>query len=511
MPASVWGQALPGEQVTVEFAGQRKGVAAGPDGKWLVRLDSLEASAEGRELLVFSAESRIRVRDVLVGEVWLASGQSNMASPVSSLRDAEKQLSQAADGQLRFFTAVKRTSVEPLGETQGKWEISGPESAKGFSAAAYFFARDLRRSLNCPVAVLHASWGGTPIETWISLDGFRLEPALPKPLRQWELALEHYRKVLAEPKLAADYLSELQRWKKEVEPAFSAAMKVYNAAIAEGRPAGEKPKPAWPEPTNPDPMGIPSPSRRPQTPSVSFNGMIAPLVPFTLRGILWYQGEANGAAGLEYRALLPRLIQDWRRLWHSEFPFLYVQLPANGKDPLPVAESGWPWLREAQFMTLKVAGTAMAITIDVGDPNNVHPADKLDVGHRLALLARRAVYGEKLVASGPLFREARVEGSGIRIQFGETGSGLTPGQAPWRAPGVETLPTDRLVGFFICGEDRKWVAAETAIEGETVLVSSPSIQKPVAVRYGWANSPRCNLYNKEGLPASPFRTDDWPK
>jgi sialate O-acetylesterase len=214
---------------------------------------------------------------------------------------------------------------------------------------------------------------------------------------------------------------------------------------------------------------------------------------------------------MDYRELFPRLIEDWRRRWGTDFPFLYVQLPANGKDSLPVAEKGWPWLREAQFLTLRYPNTAMAIGIDVGDPNNVHPADKIDVGERLALLARRDVYGEKLVASGPLFAAFRVEGAKIRVSFHEVGSGLKPGVAPWRADGVEPLPTDRLVGFYIAGDDRQWSPAEAFIEGDSVIVSSHAVPKPVAVRYGWANSPRCNLYNNEDLPASPFRTDAWPR
>jgi sialate O-acetylesterase len=246
---------------------------------------------------------------------------------------------------------------------------------------------------------------------------------------------------------------------------------------------------------------------------VNFNGMIAPLVPYAIRGVVWYQGENNASRGLEYRELFPRLIRDWRQQWQGtgEFPFLFVQLPGNGKDTTPVAEQGWPWLREAQFLTLKVPRTAMAVTIDLGDPNDVHPADKLDVGQRLALLARRNVYNENIVASGPLYSGCEIEGDRIRLRFREIGSGLKAGQAPWHARGVEPLPTGRLVGFFVAGDDRKWVVAEATIEGGEVLVSSKAVPKPAAVRYGWANYSRCNLYNREGLPASPFRTDDWPK
>ena len=258
-------------------------------------------------------------------------------------------------------------------------------------------------------------------------------------------------------------------------------------------------------------MGMPDPSRRPSTPTVSYNAMISPLSPFAIKGVLWYQGEANAGRGLEYRTLFPRLIQGWRAQWGTDFPFLFVQLPMNGPDKTPVATDGEPYLREAQFLTLKEPKTAMAITIDIGDPNNVHPGDKIDVGKRLSLLARRDVYGEKIDASGLLYQGFKVEGDKMRVTFKETAKGLKPGQAPWCAKGVEPLPTDKLIGFVISGDDRKWVEAEAKIEGNDVIVSSSSVPKPVAVRYGWAHSPRCNLYNSEELPASPFRTDDWEK
>ena len=503
-PVPVWGTAAPDEKVTVEFAGQKKTAATDQRGRWLLNLDPLMSSEEPREMKVGS----IVIRDVLVGEVWLASGQSNMGFPLSSVPDADSVLAQAQDPGLRFFTVTKRTAAEPQTDLSGKWDPATTVTAKGFSAVAYFFAREIRRTQKCPVAVVNSSWGGTPIETWISLEGLKADPPLTKTLQLWDAAVEQYGKVQADPKMGSDYVANLQSWKKEVEPSFNAAMKAYNADVSAGKPVGEKPKPQRPEPSNPDPMGMPSPSRRPQTPTVNFNGMIAPLAPYALRGVIWYQGEANGSAGLDYRTLLPRLIQDWRHHWGMDFPFLFVQLPANGKDAAPVAESGWPWLREAQFMTLREPRTAMAITIDVGDPNNVHPGDKLDVGKRLSLLARRDVYGEKIVASGPLFRDFTVEGDKIRVNFRETGSGLTPGQAPWRAAGVEPLPTDRLIGFYIAGDDHKWCEAQAKIDGDSVVVSNSAVGKPVAVRYGWANSPRCNLYNREGLPAAPFRTDN---
>ena len=480
----IWGTASPGEAVTVEFAAQKKKTIADRTGHWLLKLDPLKTNATPADLKI----NATILHDVLVGEVWLAGGQSNMAFDLNHAHNATETLAQAEDFQLRFFTVKHTTSAEPQIDLEGTWEATTPKTAKSFSAVAYFFARELRQTQKCPIAILHSSWGGTPIETWISLNAFLREPALTKPLQNWEKALEQYRKTQADPALVANYLTALKTWKKDAVP-------------------------PTPEPSNPDPMGMPSPSRRPQTPGVSFNAMIAPLIPYAIRGALWYQGEANGSAGLEYRELLPRLIQDWRGRWGTEFPFLYVQLPINGRDAQPVAQAGWPWLREAQLLTLKLPRTGMAIALDVGNPNDVHPTDKIDVGHRLALLARRDIYGEKLVASGPIFTDSGIGivNGEIVLHFKETGSGLTPGQATWLAPGMDPLPVDHLIGFFIAGENRKWVEAETKIEGNSIVVSSPEVPKPVAVRYGWANSPRCNLYNKEGLPASPFRTDTWPK
>lgn len=506
----LWGTGTPGEKVSVEFAGQSKTSTVGADGKWMVKLDPLPASGESRELIVKSPDTTLKVNDVLVGDVWLASGQSNMGSPVGSVSNSAELLAQANDPQLRFFTVTKKTSPEPLPDLQGKWEPTTPESAKAFSAVAWFYAREIRDTQKVPVGILHSSWGGTPIETWISLAGLRREPALTKTLDKWDKAVEQYRQVQADPKLVSDYEAALKQWKSDVEPAYNATLKAYNADVAAGKTAGPKPQPPTPEPSNPDPMGMPSPSKRPQTPAVSFNATIAPLIPYAIRGVIWYQGEqiTRGVEG--YRELFPRLIEDWRWLWkQGDFPFLFVQLPANGQDPEPVAKGGWPETREAQFLTLKLPATGMAITVDVGDPKQVHPDNKIHVGKRLALVGRKVAYGEDVVASGPLYDGFTVEGGEIRVKFRETGAGLTIGQTPWVAPGTTQLPQDHLIGFYVAGEDKKWFPAEARIDGDAVVISSPQVPIPAAVRYAWANSPRANLYNKDGLPASPFRTDEW--
>ena len=510
MPVPVWGWADAGEEVSVVFAGQTKATQADEKGKWFVKLDPLPASDQPRALIISSNhKSQIinhKYTDVLVGEVWLASGQSNMGFPVGSADRAAEVLAAAADPLLRFFTVQNATAAEPQQELRGKWEASDATTAKGFSAVAYFFARDLRAKLGVPVAILHSSWGGTPAQAWLSMDALHESPPFENYVKSYEAALVKHRDVLSKPEMMTKYREDLAQWQKEVAPAFNEAMKKWNA----GPKTTAKPVPASPEPANPDPMDIPSPSSRPGTPSVIFNAKIAPLAGYAMRGALWYQGEANATGGIEYRRLLPRLIGDWRKRWaQGDFPFLIVQLSSWDMDAKPAPQHHWPVLREAQAMTAKsVPNSALAVSIDVGDPKDVHPKGKEPVGQRLALAARRLVYGEaSLVASGPLFRDAKVDGTSMRVRFDEIGGGMTIGQVPWRAAGDAQWPQDRLVGFVLAGEDGQWHDAEAKIEGESVIVTSAAVAKPVAVRYAWANSPRCNLYNREGLPAVPFRSD----
>lgn len=509
----VWGWAKPGEEVNVSFAGQTKAAKADEKGQWLVKLDPMPASDQPRDFIISSNhKSQVvnhKCTDVLVGEVWLASGQSNMGFPLSSAHNADQALAAAGDPLLRFFTVQNATAAEPQKDLRGRWDLSDPNTAKAFSAVAYFFARDLRAKLGVPVAILHSSWGGTPAQAWLSMDALREAPAFENHAKSYDAALARHREVIAHPEKMDAYRKDLAQWQKEVAPAFNEAMKTWNA----GPKTSPKPTPARPEPANPDPMDIPSPSSRPGTPSVIFNAKIAPLVGYAMRGALWYQGEANAGNGIEYRTLLPRLIGDWRKRWgQGDFPFLIVQLAAWDMDKNPAPLHQYPWLREAQAMTAKaVPNTALAVAIDVGNPADVHPKGKEPVGQRLALAARKLAYGEaQLIASGPVFREARAEGSNMHVTFTEIGSGLTLGQAPWRAEGDTPWPTDKLVGFTLAGEDQEWHDAEAKIEGDSVIVSSPAVTKPVAVRYAWANSPRCNLYNREGLPAVPFRSDEWP-
>lgn len=512
--APIWGTGTAGETITVEFAGQSKTASVAPDGKWSLKLDPLPASAEGRELVIKSSDKTLKIQNVLVGDVWLASGQSNMDSPLSSGSAAEA-LPTANDPLLRFFKVTKTVAVEPLFEPKGQWELTTPETAKNFSAVAYFYAREIRRTQNVPVAVFNAAWGGTPIQTWMSLESIKRPPVLPKLPELWDTALAKHLAVKDRPELMTAYRTDMKDWETNVGPAHKAALAAHSelasAARAAGQPVPPAPKIARPEPEQPDPMAHPASSKRPSTPTIAYNGMIAPLAPYGLRGVLWYQGEADGSRGADYRYWFPRLIEGWRAAWgQGDFPFLFVQLPGCYDDKIPVATAGWAFLREAQASALALPATGMVVTSDIGDPKEVHPDNKLHVGTRMALLGRQLAHGEKVPGSAPRFVSHAVANAAIRISFSGAESGLVIGSAPWVSKIAQPLPTDRLVGFYIAGEDRKWVEAEARIEGDSVIVSAPSVPAPVAVRYSWANFPRANLYTKDGLPAAPFRTDDWP-
>ncbi len=514
LPLPVWGTAAPGEKVAVAFAGQTATATADAQGKWLVKLTPLPASAEARDLVV-KGSNTLTIREILVGDVWLASGQSNMDSPLSSGTTAQL-LPDAADPLLRFFKVTKTVAPAPLPGPGGKWEAATPETAKNFSAVAYVFAKEIRRTQKVPVAVLNAAWGGTPIQTWMSLDSIQRPPAVEKTLALWEKSLAQHLAVKDKPELMTAYRADMKDWETNVGPAHKAALSAYNelasAAKAAGQPAPPKPAIARPEPEQPDPMAMPSASKRPSTPTIAYNGVIAPLAPYALRGTLWYQGEADGSRGAEYRTLLPRLIEGWRAAWgQGDFPFITIQLPGCYDDKIPVASSGWPFVREAQLLSLTVPKTAVVVTSDIGDPKDVHPDNKIHVGARVALAGRRLGYGEKIVASGPLYTGFAVEGSALRIRFTETGGGLAIGRAPWVAKGMPALPEDKLIGFYLAGADKKWVEATAKIDGATVLLTSPEVPAPIAARYAWAAYPRANLANLESLPASPFRTDDWAK
>jgi len=467
----IWGWADPGEVVTLTIAGQTKTTTTDATGKWSVKLDKL--SAREPLTLIVKGRNTLTVNDVLAGEVWLASGQSNMQLPVNAVTNAWLEKASAKFPQIRMFTVARHPAVTPQTNCAGEWVVCSPETAGNFSAAAYFFGRELHQKLGAPVGLINASWGATPIETWISMpkqEGKEFELVF----REWQ---EKMRAPYNEEKAQAQYARQMEVWKK-----------VSEKQQALGKPAPRQPQ----EPVNP--------RNHKNYPANLFNGMIAPIIPYAIRGGIWYQGENNSHDEFAklYATQLPLLIQDWRERWgEGNFPFAWVQLP-NFKKPTedPGALSAWAVTRESMLHTLSVPNTGMAVTIDVGEAANIHPKNKQAVGHRLALWALATVYGEKIPYSGPLPAGQKINGSEILLSFTHTDGGLAAKEG-------------ELKGFAIAGADHKWVWAKARIVGDQVAISSPEVKSPVAVRYAWADNPDCNLYNGAGLPASPFRTDDW--
>jgi len=469
VPLPVWGTASPGEEVTVTLGDQTQKATPGADGKWSVKLPAMTAG--GPHTLAVKGKNTVTIPDVLIGEVWFASGQSNMALTVNRADNFAKEQAAAKFPQLRMFTATGPAAKEPQADCPGSWAVCSPETVGRFSAAAYFFAREVHQTLNLPVGVIHSSVGGTPIESWIPAQA---QHEMPELKGFFESAEKPVAKGNDEA-LKKRYEKQLESWKKEAADAKAAGQKAPKA------------------PRNP----LATAARKGNIGGL-FNGKIAPFIPYAIRGALWYQGEANTvpAKAPYYQYQLPLLVSDWRKLWNQDprdFPFAWVQLP-NFKG----AGRDIPLVREAMLKTLRLPNTGMAITIDIGNPDNIHPTDKQDVGHRLALWALGTVYHQQVPStSGPLPASHAVEGDRLTVTFSHADNGLT-------AKGGE------LKGFAIAGEDKHFYPATAKIDGDKVLVSSPDVKHPAAARYAWDNNPSCNLYNGAGLPASPFRTDDWP-
>lgn len=455
LPVHVWGTGVAGEAVSVTFRGETRETITDTLGRWSLYLPP--ADAGGPYVLSIKGTNTITFQDVLVGDVWVASGQSNMEFQMSWAADSQKEIAAARYPQIRLFHFEKKASDYALSDGNAKsWSACTPESVSDFSAVAYFFAREIQQREHVPIGVIESSWGGTPAEAWTSLAALSSDASL-MPVFAAYATMTDQEEVNR---------LEVKQEQKEIEQAKAA-----------GRPT---PKFSWRPPVES------------WKPGALYNGMIAPLVAFPIRGVIWYQGESNSVLNRAplYGRLFPAMIQDWRNRWaEGDFPFLFVQIANFTSTP---AED-WPAIREAQRKTLALKNTAMAVTIDIGNPEDVHPTDKQDVGARLAVAARAVAYGEKVEYSGPLYRLSAKEGKGIRLWFDHAESGLVAKHG-------------KLTGFEIAGADNKFVPADVQIEGSTILVSSPQVPEPKLVHYGWSNSPECNLYNKEGLPASPFET-----
>jgi sialate O-acetylesterase len=463
MSVPVWGVADPGEKVTVAVAGRTQSATAAADGKWMVRLANLKPG--GPFVMSIDGRNHIEVKDVLVGEVWLGSGQSNMQFTVSKkaasfagLINEEQEIADANYPQIRMFTAKGTKSYDPKTDVTGEWQICNPENVPGFSAVGYLFSRDLQKELKVPVGFLTVAYGASTAESWIRRETLVADPLLKPMLDKFD-ALENY-------------------------------YRAHPGALASAAPEA-------PQTINARPGNATAPLRDPvqdqHQPTVLFNGMINPVIPYAIRGAIWYQGESivgNKAGVLLYPHVMEALVKDWRSLWgEGNFPFYAVQLPALGNV------SNNPMVREGQWQLTSLPNTAVAVTIDIGDPSDVHPHNKEPLGDRLTRIALANVYGRKIESSGPVYQSMKIEGNSIRVRFAHGGLVAKDGPLQW---------------FRIAGADQKFVDATARIDGDSVVVSSAEVPQPVAVRYAWDNYPLgCNLYNTAGLPAAPFRTDSW--
>ena len=600
----VWGWADAGEDVIVQFHSQTRRAKAGRDGKWKVNFDAEKAG--GPYVLSIKGKNSLRFTDVLVGDVWICSGQSNMEWSVSNSKDAKAEIKAANYPQIRHFKVRIDLAGKPLDDLkfEGAWKPASPENVGDFTAVGYFFARDLHKELNVPIGLINTSWGGTDIETWISKSAFenssdfkqmisrlpaidldalakakvqeaqnlvkRLQGNLPtkEALASWSTAsLDD----ISWPKMKVPQLWEQEAlkdvdgivWLRRIvevssedagKPALlslgmiddndqtflngtkigetsaydvkrSYAVKggllkagknviavrvedsgggggIYGEAADVALRVGDKTIPLAGEwsfgiETLKDATASISPN---SFPTILYNAMIHPLTPFAMKGVIWYQGENNAGRAYEYRKSFPLMINDWRNKWGgTDFPFYFVQLASFKPNLNNIGQdSEWAELREAQSMALVLPNTGMAVATDIGEATDIHPRNKQDVGHRLAAVALRNAYGKQIVAAGPAFKSMKIEGNRIRISFSDIGSGLFIKDG-----------SGNLSGFDIAGEDRKLKIAKAIIEGNEVIVYHDEVSKPVAVRYNWADFGEGNLYNKEGFPASPFRTDDW--
>ena len=482
----VWGWADAGEKVTVTIGGQSKSTTAGKDGKWRVDLGKLSSSKP--LTMTVAGKNKLTISDVLVGEVWLASGQSNMAMRVNRCKDFQKEQAAAKFPNIRMFTVGRKPMTSPQADCTGRWVVCSPSTVAGFSATAYFFGRKLHRELKVPVGLINSSVGGTPVEAWTSLDAQIYGKTNRKPkigqhdidyvLRKWKKTIASYNAVDA----TKIYERKLARWKTDAKKA---------------RAAGKKPRRRPRKPVDP--------KLSTHRPANLFNGMIAPLIPFAIRGAIWYQGEHN--ASREYPEIygyqLHVMILDWRRRWNQgDFPFLFVQLPNfRNKQRKPVEPSGWVTVRDQMFETLSVRNTGMAITVDIGEARDIHPKNKQDVGKRLALWALGTTYKKKVVYSGPIPKAVEFDKKSdkVRVIYAHIGSGL------------KTSDGKAVRGFVLAGKDRKWVFANAKIVGNQLIVWSDKVKRPHSVGYAWAANPDCNLINSAGLPATPFKEDGLAK
>ncbi|MEZ6191445.1 MAG: sialate O-acetylesterase [Phycisphaerales bacterium] len=468
---AIWGWADPGERVTVSISKQSHETKTDTGGRWRVILEPMPATDKPQTLAVSTATGEsITIKDVLVGEVWLCAGQSNMDFKVTYSENREEAVANADLPTVRVFGVNQVRSAEPQDNLDGQWKRSDAASVLSFTAVGYYFGRELNRELDVPIGLIHDAWGGTRIEAWMPLIAFETNPILRDDLN----VIRADNRAFAEAKKEA--VSRMASWLEDANKAISTGSDI---------PA----PPAWPT----------SKLAEKNKPTSIYNAMLNPLTPFTIRGVTWYQGESNNGDGQIYRDRMESMILSWRQLWDNpDLPFYYVQIaPYKYGGSLHPADA-LPWMWEAQRQILKMPNTGMAVITDISDTDNLHPRNKLEVGKRLAYWALARTYGRDDVAcSGPLYRDCTIVGDSIRIVFDY-------------ADGLASRDGEPLNWFAIAGEDRRFVEAYAEIDGNSVVVHSAEVARPVAVRFAWEQTAQPNLVNGAGLPASSFRTDAWP-
>lgn len=466
----VWGRAEPGEAVTVTFGKQKQTVVADAGGSWRVNLKPLTADFTPQTMTI-AGTNTIELTDILVGEVWLVSGQSNMQWTLFQSNNGEAEVAAAAHPNIRLFNASREVAFKKREGKLGEWARCSPKSVKDFSGAGYYFALELEKTLKVPIGLINSSYGGSQAEAWTPVDYLNASADLRPAVERAKIWDEE------RPRVKIQYEEAIKKWREDSEAK---------------KAAGVRPSPS---------PAVPDALRDYRVASSIYDGMIAPLMPFAVKGAIWYQGESNEARAEQYNTLLPTMIRAWRERWQAgDFPFGIVQLP-NYRAVKPEPEdTPWSFIREAQRRTaLQTPKTGLIVTIDIGEAGDIHPKNKLDVGNRMARWALKDVYGRKL-ATSPVLRKTEIKGSKMILTFDEVGEGL------------KIKNGEKLDEFAIAGADRKFVWAEAKIVGKNKIeVSSPAVTNPQAVRYAFNSNPRHpNLTNDSGLPASPFRTDDWP-
>ncbi|WP_395749374.1 sialate O-acetylesterase [Prosthecobacter sp.] len=478
----LWGWDAPGTEVTVTFAGQTKTAKADDKGKWTVKLDAVPANAQPAVITIKGSSTR-ELKNVLVGEVWICSGQSNMGFNLNSTWDADLDIAQAKDAQLRLISVPQVGTQEIQDDFKGQWEECNPTTAASFTAVGYHFGRVLREMLGVPVGLIDNAWGGSACEAWVKRDVLEKDPRFASIIERWKQQEATFTKEAFE-KQVADHKAKLDAWNKaRVEAAKAKQMF-----------------------TAPAPRAPQNPMTGQHRPGNLYAGVLHPTIGYGIKGVIWYQGESNAGRAKEYRDLFPFMIEHWRKEWkQGDFPFYWVQLADYKNYQTEPVESDWAELREAQTLTMsKLKHTGQCVITDLGEANDIHPKNKRDVAERLARWALVQDYGQKLVYRSPELKDAKFDGGKATLTF------------DYAPQGLRTVDTDDVKGFAVCGEDKKWVWAKASIIGGSkkgtnqIEVSADGVAKPVAVRYAWADNPVCNVYSAEGLPVTPFRTDDFP-